>query len=189
MLAAQVILIFHLITSSLASPLKEKIEPFISAGDKYANLTVELNEECPNISLVHDEVHDRTQISPSEEFCDCLAHAMKCDALQSEDKFNPDEFDKCKSTLKHHGDGCEMPRQGMWSGRLYKHEHITVKDWMTCELLCQMELKGDCTGWDFGAKNDEDPSKKTCYLRAQNGELYTGQRNMVAGVVVDVPQG
>ena len=74
--------------------------------------------------------------------------------------------------------------QGSWSGRLLKHEHITVKNWMTCEMLCEMDALGKCTGWDYGAKNDENPNKKTCYLRAENGHRQTAQRNMLSGVPV-----
>jgi len=191
MLAAQVILVFPLIMSSLAGPMNPEIFPVTNGivgteGDKYAGVEINLDKVCPNVGGLHDEVHDRIQVVPPQDFCDCLAHLRKCDLLRSKENFNQDEFDQCTKTLKHHGEGCVFPSQGSWSGRLYKHEHITVKDWMTCDLLCQMDKDKACTGWSFGAKNDENPNKKTCYLMAENGARQPAQRNMVSGLAVNV---
>jgi len=183
MLAAQLIWVFPLITSSLAGPMNPEILPVTNGidgtpNDKYAAVEINLNKVCPGLpGRGRRDVTDRKQIVPSQEFCECLAHLMKCDAI----RHDKDEFDNCADSLKEHGTGCEMPKQGSWSGRLYKHEHITVKDWMTCDLLCEMDAFGKCSGWAFGAKNDENPNKKTCYLMAENGERLPAQRNMVSG--------
>jgi hypothetical protein len=188
MLAAQVILVFPLITSSLAGPMNQKILPVTNGvhgteNDKYAYVEINLDKICPHLpGRGRRDVTDRKQIVPSEEFCECIGHLMKCDLIQHD----KDEYDKCEDSLKRHDTGCEMPKQGLWSGRLYKHEHITVKDWMTCSLLCEMDAFGKCTGWSFGAKNNEDPNKKTCYLMAENGSRQPAQRNMVSGFPVEL---
>ena len=114
MLATQVMLVFPLIMSSLAGPMNPEIFTVTNGiagteGDKYSGVEINLDKVCPNVGGLNDEVHDRAQVLPSEEFCDCLAHLRKCDLLRSEENVNKDEFDQCTKTLKHHGEGCVFP--------------------------------------------------------------------------------